>query len=147
MLPLTLSDVTEAGSDSGGMTNGHVTATSPTPSEPLSGPEEANISPQQQQASPPDRSTDPIYDSTTRVVRAVMALSQGVQQCRVQEYLELVRVMWSVVADWSPGLTHGLCCVQRVGLDLRLLLGSVDSIIPSIPPAFHKEVTTPSLER
>lgn len=66
-----------------------------------------------------DRSNDKVYDCTTQVVRAVMSLSQGVQQSHADQYLELVK---------------------RVGLDLRSLLESVDEIVPSFPSSTHREV-------
>ncbi|XP_017776897.1 PREDICTED: focal adhesion kinase 1 isoform X4 [Nicrophorus vespilloides] len=66
-----------------------------------------------------DRSNDKVYDSTTLVVKAVMALSQGVQQARAEKYLDLVR---------------------KVGLDLRALLASVDEIVTLFPASVHKEV-------
>ena len=38
-----------------------------------------------------DRHNDRVYDSTTSVVRAVMALSQGVQAHHANLYLDLVK--------------------------------------------------------
>ncbi|XP_065332952.1 focal adhesion kinase 1 isoform X2 [Cloeon dipterum] len=66
-----------------------------------------------------DRSSDKVYECTTQVVRAVMALSQGVQSGLVSQYLELVRT---------------------VGIDLRSLLSSVDILVAVFPTAAHKEV-------
>ncbi|XP_059485924.1 focal adhesion kinase 1 isoform X2 [Neocloeon triangulifer] len=66
-----------------------------------------------------DRSTDKVYECTTQVVRAVMALSQGVQAGLVSQYLELVR---------------------KVGIDLRSLLSSVDILVAVFPPTAHREV-------
>ncbi|XP_031358056.1 focal adhesion kinase 1-like isoform X3 [Photinus pyralis] len=66
-----------------------------------------------------DRSNDKVYDCTTQVVRAVMTLSQGVQQSHAEQYLELVR---------------------NVGLELRSLLASVDAIMPMFPSSAHREV-------
>lgn len=66
-----------------------------------------------------DRSNDNVYECTTAVVKAVMTLSQGVQQGNVDEYLDLVR---------------------RVGVDLRALLTSVDDLVPLFPMAAHREV-------
>ena len=40
---------------------------------------------------PLDRNNDRVYDSTTAVVRAVMALSQGVQAHQANQYLDLVK--------------------------------------------------------
>lgn len=48
-----------------------------------------------------------------------MALSQGVQQACAEQYLDLVR---------------------KVGLDLRLLLTSVDEIVNYFPSTAHREV-------
>ncbi|XP_076260308.1 protein tyrosine kinase 2 Fak isoform X2 [Rhynchophorus ferrugineus] len=66
-----------------------------------------------------DRTNDKIYACTTDVVRAVMSLSQGVQQSQADQYLELVR---------------------KVGLALRTLLASVDEIVPMFPPSDIKQV-------
>ncbi|KAJ4428773.1 hypothetical protein ANN_25766 [Periplaneta americana] len=65
-----------------------------------------------------DRSNDKVYDCTTSVVKAVMSLSQGVQQSRADQYLELVR---------------------RVGMELRALLSSVDTLVPVFPISAHRE--------
>ncbi|XP_053980275.1 focal adhesion kinase 1 isoform X5 [Hylaeus volcanicus] len=66
-----------------------------------------------------DRTNDKVYDCTTSVVRAVMSLSQGVQQSKAEQYLELVR---------------------KVGLELRALLSSVDSLMDILPISAHREV-------
>ncbi|XP_058790088.1 focal adhesion kinase 1 [Phymastichus coffea] len=66
-----------------------------------------------------DRTNDKVYDCTTSVVRAVMALSQGVQQSRADQYLDLVR---------------------NVGIELRALLSSVDSLVEILPATAHREV-------
>ncbi|XP_067128351.1 LOW QUALITY PROTEIN: focal adhesion kinase 1-like [Centruroides vittatus] len=66
-----------------------------------------------------DRSNDPVYECTTNVVRAIMHLSQGVQQSRHTEYLDLVK---------------------QVGLELRGLLGSVDQLVTNFPPDTHREI-------
>ncbi|KAF5297586.1 hypothetical protein FQA39_LY12062 [Lamprigera yunnana] len=66
-----------------------------------------------------DRSNDKVYDCTTQVVKAVMTLSQGVQQSHADQYLVLVR---------------------NVGLELRNLLASVDTIMPMFPSTAHREV-------
>ncbi|KYQ47664.1 Focal adhesion kinase 1 [Trachymyrmex zeteki] len=66
-----------------------------------------------------DRTNDKVYDCTTSVVRAVMSLSQGVQQSKADQYLELVR---------------------RVGIELRALLSSVDVLIEILPISAHREV-------
>lgn len=66
-----------------------------------------------------DRTNDKVYDCTTGVVKAVMSLSQGVQQSRADQYLELVR---------------------RVGMELRTLLSSVDTLVPVFPVSAHREV-------
>ncbi|XP_015113261.1 focal adhesion kinase 1 isoform X2 [Diachasma alloeum] len=66
-----------------------------------------------------DRSNDKVYDCTTNVVRAVMFLSQGVQQNKAEQYLELVR---------------------KVGIELRSLLSSVDVLINILPMNAHREV-------
>lgn len=66
---------------------------------------------------PIDRATDPIYKCTTNVVRAVMALSSGLEKSCQGDYLELVKT---------------------VGLELRNLLGTVDQISVCFPPQTHK---------
>ncbi|EGI67695.1 Focal adhesion kinase 1 [Acromyrmex echinatior] len=66
-----------------------------------------------------DRTNDKVYDCTTSVVRAVMSLSQGVQQSKADQYLELVR---------------------RVGIELRALLSSVDVLVEILPISAHREV-------
>ncbi|XP_014476576.1 PREDICTED: focal adhesion kinase 1 isoform X2 [Dinoponera quadriceps] len=66
-----------------------------------------------------DRTNDKVYDCTTSVVRAVMSLSQGVQQSKADQYLELVR---------------------RVGIELRALLSSVDALVEILPISAHREV-------
>ncbi|KAK7791000.1 hypothetical protein R5R35_007897 [Gryllus longicercus] len=66
-----------------------------------------------------DRTNDQVYDCTTSVVKAVMCLSQGVQQSRAEQYLDLVR---------------------QVGVELRALLSSVDRMVPLFPVSAHKEV-------
>lgn len=64
-----------------------------------------------------DRKNDPIYLCTTNVVRAIMTLSSGVEKSQIDEYLELVKT---------------------VGLELRNLLATVDSISSNFPPQTHK---------
>lgn len=66
-----------------------------------------------------DRTNDRVYDATTAVVRAVMLLSQGVQQSKTDLYVDLVK---------------------KVGLDLRSLLSSVDELMPHFPVSTHREV-------
>lgn len=68
---------------------------------------------------PLDRNNDRVYDSTTSVVRAVMALSQGVQGHQANLYLDLVK---------------------KVGLELRELLAAVDRLIPAFPSTTHRQV-------
>lgn len=41
---------------------------------------------------PVDRTKDPVYRSTTNVVRAVMDMSKGVHQAKADQYVELVKV-------------------------------------------------------
>ncbi|CAH1126716.1 unnamed protein product [Ceutorhynchus assimilis] len=65
------------------------------------------------------RENDKVYKCTTEVVKAIMLLSQGVQNSRSEQYLELVK---------------------NVGLELRLLLTSVDEIVSSLPPNMLREV-------
>lgn len=67
-----------------------------------------------------DRTHDKVYDATTSVVRAVMLLSQGVQQARSDNYVDLVK---------------------KVGLELRTLLTSVDQLVPQFPTSTHREVS------
>lgn len=64
-----------------------------------------------------DRSQDKVYKSTTLVVKAVMALSQGVDKANSLKYLELVR---------------------NVGEELRTLLGAVDEMSHLFPSQAHK---------
>ncbi|VVC25353.1 Hypothetical protein CINCED_3A014359 [Cinara cedri] len=66
-----------------------------------------------------NRTNDKVYECTTLVVKAVMTLSQGVQQNQTDRYLELVK---------------------EVGLQLRALLTSVDSLVPYFPQSAHKQV-------
>ncbi|XP_054275374.1 focal adhesion kinase 1-like isoform X2 [Macrosteles quadrilineatus] len=66
-----------------------------------------------------DRTNDRVYDCTTCVVKAVMALSQGVQASLASQYLDLVR---------------------KVGIELKALLQSVDCLVPLFPASAHKEV-------
>ncbi|KZS20047.1 Focal adhesion kinase [Daphnia magna] len=66
-----------------------------------------------------DRTYDKVYDATTYVVRAVMSLSDGVKQAKIDNYVDLVK---------------------KVGLELRTLLTSVDQLVPHFPPSTHREV-------
>lgn len=68
-----------------------------------------------------DRTYDKVYDATTSVVRSVMLLSQGVQQAKSDTYVDLVK---------------------KVGLELRMLLTSVDQLVPHFPPSTHREVSS-----
>lgn len=49
-----------------------------------------------------------------------MLLSQGVQQAKSDTYVDLVK---------------------KVGLELRMLLTSVDQLVPHFPPSTHREVS------
>lgn len=60
-----------------------------------------------------DRTNDAVYAATTSVVKAIMALSHGVERAVAREYLDLVR---------------------NVGVELRTLLSSVD-VLAAIFPA------------
>lgn len=64
-----------------------------------------------------DRSQDKVYRATTLVVKAVMALTQGVDKANSLKYLELVR---------------------NVGEELRALLGTVDEMSHLFPSQAHK---------
>lgn len=64
-----------------------------------------------------DRTGDNVYRATTSVVKAVMALSQGVDRANATEYLDLVRA---------------------VGEELRSLLTAVDQISGVFPSQAHK---------
>ncbi|KAG5900576.1 hypothetical protein JTB14_022881 [Gonioctena quinquepunctata] len=66
-----------------------------------------------------DRTHDRVYECTTDVVRAVMSLSQGVQQAVAEQYLDLVK---------------------KVGIELRSLLASVDEIVSAFPSTAQREV-------
>ncbi|XP_063217429.1 focal adhesion kinase 1 isoform X7 [Bacillus rossius redtenbacheri] len=81
--------------------------------------EETNLKMEPTPTADLDRTNDKVYDCTTNVVKAVMSLSQGVQQSRADQYLELVR---------------------RVGIELRALLTSVDYLVPIFPISAHREV-------
>lgn len=70
-----------------------------------------------------DRTYDKVYDATTYVVRAVMSLSDGVKQAKIDNYVDLVK---------------------KVGLELRTLLTSVDQLVPHFPPSTHREVSSES---
>lgn len=60
-----------------------------------------------------DRTNDSVYSTTTNVVKAIMLLSQGVEKGAAVEYLNLVR---------------------HVGIELRSLLTSVDTLASIFPP-------------
>ncbi|XP_066151568.1 focal adhesion kinase 1 isoform X1 [Euwallacea fornicatus] len=66
-----------------------------------------------------DRGKDKVYKCTTEVVKAIMLLSQGVQQSQSEQYLDLVK---------------------NVGLELRQLLTSVDEIVVNFPSHMLREV-------
>ncbi|CAG2105622.1 unnamed protein product [Medioppia subpectinata] len=66
-----------------------------------------------------DRSDDGVYHYTMNVVNAVRYLLQGVQEARVEQYLELVKA---------------------VGIELRGLLASVDALFPALPLWSHREI-------
>ena len=68
-----------------------------------------------------DRTNDNVYHFTTCVVRAVMALSQSVQQQQSGHYLDNVKA---------------------VGFELRKLLEAVDQLVPALPISTHREVIT-----
>ncbi|KAG4070105.1 hypothetical protein HA402_013348 [Bradysia odoriphaga] len=68
---------------------------------------------------PLDRTNDFVYSATTNVVKAIMALSQGVEKAVAQDYLDLVK---------------------NVGFELRALLASVDELSAIFPLQAHKEV-------
>lgn len=68
-----------------------------------------------------DRTNDAVYSATTNVVKAIMSLSQGVEKAAAVEYLDLVR---------------------NVGIELRALLSSVDTLASMFPPQAHKWVLT-----
>lgn len=67
-----------------------------------------------------DRTYDKVYDATTYVVRAVMSLSDGVKQAKIDNYVDFVK---------------------KVGLELRSLLASVDQLVPHFPSSTHREVS------
>lgn len=66
-----------------------------------------------------DRTNDQVYSATTKVVKAIMALSHGVEKAAAIEYLDLVRY---------------------VGIELRALLSSVDTLASIFPPHALKYV-------
>jgi len=63
---------------------------------------------------------DYIFDAQGFGVKETVFLS-GVQQSRADQYLELVR---------------------RVGMELRTLLSSVDTLVPVFPVSAHRQVCT-----
>lgn len=63
------------------------------------------------------RNNDVVYTATTNVVKAIMSLSQGVEKACAIEYLNLVK---------------------NVGMQLRTLLSSVDTLASIFPPQAHK---------
>ena len=63
---------------------------------------------------------DYIFDAQGFGMKETVFLS-GVQQSRADQYLELVR---------------------RVGMELRTLLSSVDTLVPVFPVSAHREVCT-----
>lgn len=66
-----------------------------------------------------DRTGDVVYECTTRVVKTIMLLSNGVKESRVDDYVELVKC---------------------VGLELRALLATVDKLVPTIPTWHRRNV-------
>ncbi|EFX80622.1 hypothetical protein DAPPUDRAFT_103017 [Daphnia pulex] len=46
-----------------------------------------------------DRTHDKVYDATTSVVRAVILLSQGVQQAKIENYVDLVEMAHKVLSQ------------------------------------------------
>jgi len=66
-----------------------------------------------------NRTDDDVYHYTMNVVNAVRYLLQGVQEARVEHYLELVKA---------------------VGIELRGLLASVDALFPALPLWSHREI-------
>lgn len=79
--------------------------------------EKTNIEPHISKSSSLDRSNDAVYAATTNVVKAIMTLSQGVEKANASEYLDLVK---------------------NVGIELRSLLGSVDTLSVVFPSQAHK---------
>lgn len=59
-----------------------------------------------------DRTNDNVYMATTKVVKAIMSLTHGVEKAAAIQYLELVRY---------------------VGIELRTLLSSVDELASIFP--------------
>ncbi|XP_078319037.1 focal adhesion kinase 1-like isoform X5 [Crassostrea virginica] len=76
-------------------------------------------SPRQPEPPDLDRTNDNVYNSTTCVVRSVMALTKEASNVKAEEYTNLVK---------------------DVGVKLRTLLGAVDEFIPTIPAPFVHEV-------
>ncbi|XP_066248998.1 focal adhesion kinase 1 isoform X2 [Euwallacea similis] len=74
---------------------------------------------EKKESSTVDRAKDKVYKCTTEVVKAIMLLSQGVQQSQSEQYLDLVK---------------------NVGLELRQLLTSVDEIVVNFPSHMLREV-------
>ncbi|XP_064624922.1 focal adhesion kinase 1-like isoform X3 [Lineus longissimus] len=67
-----------------------------------------------------DRSGDKVYEATVSVVKAVTDMSKGVHLARASSYVDLVK---------------------KVGLELRVLLASVDAHIHELPQENHHEIT------
>ncbi|XP_054154362.1 focal adhesion kinase 1-like isoform X2 [Oppia nitens] len=66
-----------------------------------------------------DRTNDEVYNYTMNVVNAVRFLLQGVQEARVDQYIDLVKA---------------------VGIELRGLLASVDVLFSMLPVWAHREI-------
>lgn len=64
-----------------------------------------------------ERTEDQVYCATTKVVKAILSLSQRVEQASSFDYLDSVR---------------------HVGVQLRMLLSSVDTLALTFPPQAHK---------
>lgn len=64
-----------------------------------------------------NRNNDVVYMATTNVVKAIMALSQGVEKADASQYLDLVK---------------------NVGFELRALLASVDQLSTTFTAQAHK---------
>ncbi|XP_048256196.1 focal adhesion kinase 1-like isoform X4 [Haliotis rufescens] len=74
----------------------------------------------QKMASNLDRTNDSVYQSTTNVVRSVMAMTKAAPQVKSEDYVDLVKT---------------------VGLQLRSLLASVDETLPHLPQDNHREIS------
>lgn len=124
-LSQTNKDINDIGGSSDGPLSGSFHASTSSASTTLSNPADStNVNEQRPSVEQPqqrkelmktrslDRSNDRVYAATTKVVRAIMLLSQSVDKAAASQYLDLV---------------------LNVGVELRALLSSVDTLASTFP--------------